>query len=588
VKRKYYAADLFCGAGGTSTGLLKAAKRLGLNVELIAINHWDVAIATHSLNHPNVNHMNSDLEKVDPRKVVPGGKLRLLVASPECTHFSKARGGKPMSKQSRASVKYILRWVGALEIENVIIENVSEFMDWGPLHRKHSKNCKPDSEGNCNLKTCQIDKPIKNRKGEYFHRFIRKMQAHGYQVKWRVLNAADYGDPTTRKRLFVMARKNGNPVFPEPTHAKIAEDMFGKRLTWRPAREIIDRSIKSASIFNREARGKKPLAPNTMRRIMAGLFKFGGKAFVIGQQSGAAPRSTDDPLPAVAGAGAISFVEPFLVTTNWTATNRSKPRSISEPIPAITGQGQIGLVEPFLVMLNGTSEDALKKSNRSIDEPLPTITAKGNHLGLVEPFIIPQFSEGAPKSVNEPLGAITTTSRGIGLVEPFLIPYHTEHENQKPRSHSLNEPLPTVHAGGVGFGLVEPFIMPVNHGKNDHRAYSLDDPMPTVTSVDAWSYVEPYLVEYYGTGSASSVDEPLKTQTGRDRFGLVQPMVFEYDGKKYLLDIHFRMLQPHELARAMSFPKNYKFKGTREQIVKQIGNAVPVELAAALCEMQLQ
>lgn len=531
--KKIYAADLFCGAGGTSTGLLHAAKYLNLDVHLIAVNHWDVAIATHSLNHPNVTHFNSDLEKIDPREVVPDGKLHLLVASPECTHFSKARGGKPMSKQSRASVKYILRWVGALDIENVLIENVSEFMDWGPLHRKGPN----------------IDKPIKNRKGEYFHRFIRKMQEHGYTIKWRVLNAADYGDPTTRKRLFILARKGAAPIFPEPTHGKVAQDLFGTRKSWRPAREIIDRSIKSESIFDRETRGKKPLAPNTMRRIMAGLFKFGGKAFVIGQQSGAAPRDLSEPLPTVAGAGAISFVEPFIVTTNWTATNRSQPRSINEPIPAITGQGQIGLAEPFIVMLNGTSEDALKSSVRSLEEPLPTVTGT-RHAGLVEPFIMPVNhgqNDHRAYSLSDPMPTVTSVD-AWSLVEPFLVPYHTEHKTQKPRTHSINEPLPTVHAGGIGFGLAEPF-----------------------------------LVEYHGTGGATSIDEPLKTQTGRDRFGLAQPFVFEHEGKRYLLDIHFRMLQPHELARAMSFPKSYKFKGTREQVVKQIGNAVPVNLAKALC-----
>jgi len=521
-----YAADLFCGAGGTSTGLLNAARHLKLDIQLIAINHWDVAIATHSLNHPGVTHVNSDLEKVDPREVVPGGKLHLLVASPECTHFSKARGGKPMSKQSRASVKYILRWIGALDIENILIENVSEFMDWGPLHRKGPNT----------------DKPIKNRKGEYFHRFIRKMQEHGYSVKWHVLNAADYGDPTTRKRLFILARKGGDPVFPEPTHAKVAEDLFGRRPTWRPARDIIDWSIKGESIFQR----KRPLAPNTMRRILAGLKKFGGKAFVIGQQSGAAPRSTDEPLPTVAGAGAIAFIEPFIVSQ----FSSGAPRSVDEPLSTITSTSRgIGLAEPFVVMLNGTTDEALRNANRSVNDPLPTVTAKGNHLGLVEPFIMPvNHGKGDHRSysLDNPMPTVTSVD-AWSLVEPFLVPFHSEHKTQKPRTHSVDYPIPTIDTRNR-FGLVEPF-----------------------------------LVEYYGTGTITSVDEPLKTQTGRDRFGLVQPLVFESDGKKYLLDIRFRMLQPHELARAMSFPKGYKFSGNREQVVKQIGNAVPVKLAKALC-----
>lgn len=475
------AADLFCGAGGTSTGLLQAAHELGQNMNLVAVNHWELAISTHSANHPNVKHYNSDLKDVDPRQVVPSGKLRLLVASPECTHFSRARGGKPMSKQSRASVKYVLQWVNSLDVEDVLIENVPDFADWGPLDRKTMK-------------------PIANRKGEYFHRFIRKMKDIGYRVDWRILNAADYGDPTTRKRLFIIARKNHPICWPEPTHHKNGGDMFGARPRWKPAREIIDWSIKGESIFNR----KRPLAENTLRRIWAGLMKYGGKAFVIGQQSGAVARDIDQPIPTVAGAGAISLIQPFIITTNWTATNRSQPRSIESPIPAITGQGQIGLVEPFIVKMYGTGEPV-----KSVDDPIPTITTGRNRFYLAEPFIV-QMEQGG-------------------------------------------------------------------------RVHDLGKPMPTITSADAWGLAEPFLVEYYGTGQSSSVDEPIKTLTGRDRFGLVEPFTFEHAGKKYLLDVRFRMLQPQELARAMSFPDDYHFHGNREQVVKQIGNAVPVGLAKQLC-----
>lgn len=524
------AADLFCGAGGTSTGLLKAAKRMGLDVRLVAINHWDVAIATHSLNHPNVTHFNSDLEKIDPRQVVPGGKLDLLVASPECTHFSKARGGKPMSKQSRASVKYILRWVGSLDVENVIIENVPEFMDWGPLHRKGPN----------------MDKPIKKRKGEYFHRFVRKMEANGYTVKWRVLNAADYGDPTTRKRLFVLARKGGNPVFPEPSHNKRGGDMFGARPTWKPAREIIDWSIKGESVFNR----KRPLSHNTMRRIMAGLLKFGGKAFVLGQQSGAAPRDVDEPLPTVAGAGAISFIEPFILNVRGGNDGYLRASEIDQPLPTVTSTSPTALVEPFLVPFHGESASQKPRSH-SVDEPLPTVA--GSTFGLVEPFIM-------------------------------QMEHSTEESGDDRRVYALERPLPTITKKGL-FALVEPFIVPQF---STGAPRSVEEPLSTITSTSRGiGLAEPYLVEYYGTGGATSVDEPLKTQTGRDRFGLVQPMVFENEGKQYLLDIRFRMLQPHELARAMSFPKKYKFSGNREQVVKQIGNAVPVNLAAALCASSL-
>ncbi len=522
-----FAADLFCGAGGTSTGFIEAAKELGLKVELVAINHWTMAIATHKLNHPEVRHFNSDLSELDPRKIVPGGVLELLIASPECTHFSRARGGRPMSKQSRASVKYVLRWVTALDVKDVLIENVPEFLDWGPLHRQGTK----------------AGQPIKNRKGEYFHRFIRKMREHGYQVKWQILNAADYGDPTTRKRLFIIARKDREIHFPEPTHRQKAEDLFGKNATWRPAREIIDWSIKGESIFKR----KRPLSPNTMRRIAAGLKKFGGKAFIIGQQSKAAARDVDEPIPTVAGRGAIAFVEPFLVTTEHSNAHGKQIRSTNEPIQTITGRGQFGLVQPFLVEYQGGKEG--DKRTRSLNEPLPTQDTH-NRFGLVEPFIM---------AVN--------------------------HGKDDKRSYSLNQPMPTVTSVDA-WALIEPFIVMLNGTKDDQLNRSqrpVSEPMPTVTGSGHFGLVEPFLVEYYGTGTVASIDEPLKTQTGKDRFGLVEPIMEDKEGRRYYMDILFRMLKPHELAAAMSFPKDYRFEGNREQVVKQIGNAVPVQLAKALC-----
>jgi DNA (cytosine-5)-methyltransferase 1 len=427
----------------------------------------------------------------------------LLVASPECTHFSKARGGKPMSKQSRASVKYVLRWIGALDVEDVLIENVPDFMTWGPLHRTCICLAGVNIPAKDHDSKCHFEKPIQNRKGEYFHRFINKLKSLGYQVGYRVLTAADYGDPTTRQRLFIIARKHRKIEWPTPSHHKDGGDMFGKRPRWRAAREIIDWSLKGQSIYSR----KTPLKPNTMRRIEAGLVKFGGGAFVIGQQSGAVPRSVDDPIPTIAAAGKISFVEPFLVEYHG---------------------GPAG-----------------NKRTRSVNEPLPTLD----------------------------------TSNRFGLVEPFIIPFFGERDGQTPRTHSINEPLQTITSQGAG-ALVEPFIIQMDMGG---YVRDIDQPFPTLTSADSFALVDPFLVEYYGTGGAASIDEPMKTITGKSRFGLVQPMSIEKDGKRYIMDIRFRMLQPHELAQAMSFPKKYKFKGTREQVVKQIGNSVPVGMAEALC-----
>lgn len=557
MKRKQiHAADLFCGAGGTSTGLAIAARELGIDVDLIAINHWDIAIDTHTANHTWARHLCESLDTVDPRKVVPGGRLKLLLASPECTHHSNARGGKPMSDQSRASAWHVVRWAEALYIENILIENVREFRNWGPIGAN--------------------GRPLKRQRGQTYQAFLNALRSLGYVVEDRILNAANYGDPTTRERLFIMARRgNKKLAWPEPTHSPKAEEtLFGQLPRWRAAREIVDWALPGQSIFKR----KKPLSPNTMKRIMAGLRKFGGKAFVIGQQSAASPRDVDQPIPTVAGAGAISVVQPFIMATGGRQMGRV--RSIDEPLPTVMPDGRLNVFEPYLVMLNGTQEGAVERSSRSVDEPVPAVVANGNHIGIAEPFLVEYHggdgSERRTRSVEQPL-PVQDTSNRFGLVEPFLMQMDMGGRNQ-----SIDEPLNTLTSADAR-ALVEPFIIPTNHGSDD-RAHSIDEPMRTITSVDAWAIIEPYLIKYYGTQQqAHSVDEPLDTLTGRDTYGIVIP---ELNGA--VLDIRFRMLQPHELAKAMSFPEDYQFTGNREQKVKQIGNAVPVNLARALCRSLLE
>ena len=229
-KKAIKAADLFCGAGGTTTGLKLACDAKGLKLDLVAVNHWSVAIQTHSTNHPEVKHACTNLDSVDPRKLVPAGKLDLLVASPECTHHSKARGGKPINDQSRASAWRVTEWATQLQVQKILIENVPDFLTWGPL----------GSNG----------KPLKRRKGELFLSFIKSLEAHGYKVEWKVLTCADYGDPTTRPRLFIQAKRGRAPItWPEVTHApkeatkaKAQPSLFktnGLR-AYKPASEIID------------------------------------------------------------------------------------------------------------------------------------------------------------------------------------------------------------------------------------------------------------------------------------------------------------------------------------------------------------
>ncbi|MGH2607539.1 MAG: DNA cytosine methyltransferase, partial [Tepidiformaceae bacterium] len=248
------ACDLFCGAGGSSTGLLRACQRLGLEVQLVAVNHWKEAIDTHELNHPGVYHLHEDLAAIDPRRALAdaglGTTLDLLWASPECTSFSYSRGGRPISEQSRASAWHPLKWCDQLNVKMFVIENVPAFRSWGPTDRNH--------------------RPIKARRGETYRQYLDLFRAMGYTVEARVLNAADYGAAQTRKRLFIIGVKGARPIrWPQPSHAPVGSIAPGLQ-PWRGAKEIIDWSVRGTSIFNR----KKPHARKTLERILIGGEKY--------------------------------------------------------------------------------------------------------------------------------------------------------------------------------------------------------------------------------------------------------------------------------------------------------------------------
>lgn len=480
------AVDLFCGAGGTSTGLIQAAQEAGKKVDLTAINHWDKAIETHAQNHPDVRHLCENLDNVNPRKLFPSGRIHLLVGSPECTHHSNARGGTPCSDQSRATAWRIVDWASAIYIDNILIENVPEFMSWGPLGAN--------------------GKPMKSKKGATFQAFKIALESLGYRVDHRVLNAADYGDPTCRKRFFLIARRGNKRIrWPEPTHTENGgRNLFGETKPWVPARDIIDWSIQGQSIFNR----KKPLAKKTLARIEYGLQKFGG--------------------------------------------------------------------EDFLVKFFGTGKGV------SLNRPLDTITANGQHLGLCEPFLVGQdythAGEKLVRSLDRPYPTLMT-KRGHSLVVPFILPQHQGGPGQL-RVKSIDKPLSTITTTGAEMPI-ESFMVGIDHaGAGEKHVRSIDKPAPTVITQQNYALIEPFLIKYFGTGkNAKSINKPLDTLTTKDRFGLVE--VFE---KTPWLDIRLRMLQPHELAAAQSFPADYQFVGNKGEIVKQIGNAVPGKVAKALCK----
>jgi len=430
---------MFCGAGGESTGIKQAMDNLGLDVNMYAINHWERAIETHTLNHPYAEHFCESIEKLHPEEVVKNKRIvGLLWASPSCTHHSNARGGRPRSNQERATAEHVISWLNQLYVERLIVENVPEFMSWGPLDRN--------------------GRPIQSRKGECFKAWINQIKAAGYKVDWKVLCAADYGDPTTRKRLFIQAvRGKKKIVWPQPSHSEAACMFTDNR--WVPARDIIDWTIPGKSIFTR----KKPLADATLARIEAGIKKYWGE---------------------------------------W--------------------------AEPFIIILRGQSKD------RSLDKPLPTVTTMGAHYALIEPFLT-KFHGGDPN-----------------------------------RNHSLNVPVPTVDCSNR-VGLVEAMLIPQHSGG---QLRPVSRPVPTVVTAGAIQLVEPFIIQYYGNGEPRNINQPVDTVTTHDRFALIEGT--------YKLDIRFRMLQPNELAAAQGFPSTYQFTGTKTETVKQIGNAVPVNLASAL------
>lgn len=356
------AADLFCGAGGSSTGLKRVADALGVALDLTAVNHWPIAVETHAANHPEARHVCESLDSLDPRKVT-GGSLDLLWASPECIHHSNARGGKPMSDQSRSTAWCVTRWAEALRPKFVIVENVPEFLSWGPLNAQ--------------------GRPLVSRRGELFAVWVETLRKSGYTVEWRVMNSADFGAATTRRRLYVMARFDGGargrgPIaWPTPTHAPVGtSSLFGHLAPWRAAREVIDWSEHGSSIFGR----KKPLADNTLRRIAAGAEKFWGvdlKPFLVAMEHGGRLLDIDRPLPTITTAkgGAFGIVQPFLIGQQSGAT----ARPVSAPAPTLATSGAVSLIEPFLVSFYGSGVNV-----SSVREPMRTLTTHDRH-GLVTP-----------------------------------------------------------------------------------------------------------------------------------------------------------------------------------------------------------
>jgi DNA (cytosine-5)-methyltransferase 1 len=348
--------------------------------------------------------------------------------------------------------------------------------------------------------------------------------------------------------------------------------LFGKRKPWVAAREIIDWDIPAPSVWKR----KRPLSDKTMQRIMEGLKKFGLQSCVMSAGGPECPaRPVSEPMGTVLCRDHRALVHPYIVS--WDHQSGSGVRSQAEPLSAVTTKARHGVVQPFIV---GTGGPEYAGKPRSVEKPLNTVLCE-SRAGLAQPFLVElrgtseKQLNGTAQDLDEPLGTVTAGGVHHGLVKPFLV--GTAHDGNG-RARSMDEPLPVVCGNRGDYALVEPSLLPQ---QSDGRLRPVSEPVPTVATAGAVALVNPVLVPFYGTSKGASVDEPLDTVTCTDRFGLALPRV-EIDGETYLLDIGFRMLQPHELSAAQGFPKGYKFTGTKTQQVKQIGNAVPHHLAMAL------
>ena len=416
-------------------GAMQAINAIGRDVEFVAVNHWPIAIATHEANHPNVRHYCKDLDTANPCEIVPEGHLDLLLASPECRFHSPAQGGRPLDEQNRASAWHVVRWAERLYVRRIVVENVPRFLKWGPLDRR--------------------GRPVKSREGELFSAWVRTLEAIGYRVEWRVLNAADYGTPQTRRRLFVQARRDGRRiVWPDRTHAPRGSELTLRHdlETWEPARSAIrfDKFRHLAKPVE-----QKNLSPKTLARIAEGVKRF--------------CRGVD--------------VEPFLVMLR----RHADAQSIDEPMATVTTSGNHHvLIEPFLVAHFGEREGQ-KPRVHSIDEPLPTVTHRGAG-DLIEPFVIPQGGGGVARSAGEPLPTVATDG-AIGVVEPFIIP-----QGSNADIRSIDEPLPTVMANGRSGHVIEPYLVRSNRGPDwGDVVRDLCDPLPTITQKNGVGLVEPLI-----------------------------------------------------------------------------------------------
>lgn len=607
--------DNFAGGGGVSTGIELATGR----VVDIAVNHDPDAILMHRTNHPHTTHYQASVWDVDPVEVCGGRPVGLAWFSPDCKHFSKAKGGKPVDKNIRGLAWIVLRWAGTVHPRVIILENVEEFQTWGPVRK---------------------GKPIKKLSGQTFHKWLSQLGALGYAVEWRELVAADYGVPTTRKRFFLIARRDGKPiVWPEPTHAPAdsPEVERGEKQPWRSAAEIINWTLPCPSIFDtreqvREKYGlnaQRPLRPNTMRRVARGVDKF-----------------------------VIKSANPFLVIVNHAGEFRG--HGIGEPLQTITAKHGCGVASPVMAPL--TMHNNQNATGTAITSPINTITGTGagGHQMLITPTLAAIGQTGGGdrcRSMKEPTHTQVSKAEEC-VVCPTMIQYHTE-QTESVRGQAVTDPIMTIDASnryGIAAATLTKYYGADQHGQTvrdplhtitakDREGVtvaslsefhgtsvgtSLRKPLCTVLSKDHQAVQTAHMVKLKGTNLGGAVTDPVQTITaGGGHHGVVtteivkaeagadlrnwpkiraalnefcgyhlednEVILFLIGGSWYFMaDIGLRMLTPRELYRANGFPDDYQIErdymghvyGKTKQVAR-CGNAVPPPLATALVRANL-
>lgn len=539
--------DLFCGAGGTSTGVENARYAGEQCAKVIAcVNHDANAIASHAANHPDALHFTEDIRTlelsplvahVERMKQIYQDALVVLWASLECTNFSKAKGGQPRDADSRTLAEHLFRYIEAIDPDYIQIENVEEFMSWGDM----------DEHGH----------PISKDKGRCYEKWKRNVKRYGYDFDWRILNAADYGAYTTRKRFFGIFAKRGLPiVFPEPTHCKDGKtDMFGRLEKWKPVKEVLDFSDEGESIFCR----KKPLAEKTLERIYAGLIKFvaGGKeAFLVKYNSMSrtgkyqAP-SVDEPCPVVATQGRLALAKVNFLSKQFSGQPDSKNISVEGPAGTITCKDHHAFVSAYYG--NG--------HNHSVELPAPTVTTK-DRLALVNSvFIDNQYGTGKPTSIEQPVGTVTTVPKfNMVSCQPWIM--STAFSNV---GSSIEQPSQTITANHKWHYLMNPQFASAGGSVNN----------PCFTLIARMDKMPPYLVEVersIGIIQVMPEDSPMTIK------------IKEFMALYNIIDIKMRMLRIAELKKIMGFPESYVLVGPQSDQKKFIGNAVEVNMARVLCE----